>query len=55
MLSKNVVQEILLPAMQAQKKRKKNWAGKQNLESKKCVRIPGDGSQIIQTDTKNKK
>jgi galE: UDP-glucose 4-epimerase len=36
------------------KKQKKNWDGKQNSALKKCAKTLGDGSQTIQTDTKNK-
>ena len=46
MLLKHVVLEILQPAIQVQKKQKKNLDGPQNMESKKCVKIPGDGSLI---------
>ncbi len=46
---------ILQPATAMQQRRKRNWVGLQNEESRRCAQIPGDGSPIIRTDIEAKR
>ena len=51
----SIREDILNGKYQANEELKeKNLAGKQKMESGRCVKTPGDGSPIILTDTKIK-